>query len=1174
MKPKTITQLLLAVSLSAGWVLFASKSRGQGILSIGETLNCTNLTWTLGGDPWFVQTATTHDGEAALMWTGDSSYTEGWLETTVTGRTAVAFWGKTECCGSGDSPSLLEYYAGTNLQGSMTGITDWQRHSFLVPDEGPQTVRWRIRLGCVLGSTSVANENAAWLDEVSLEAPRAPSTSSEPTNQTVSAGRELLLSAEVAGTEPMSYQWTFFSTNLPSATNTLALLYDVQEANAGEYRLIASNALGTITSAVALVTVNPNPPFITRQPVGFITPHGSNVTLSAWARGTQPICWQWYFHGQQMPGETNTILALRPAETNYTGDYTVVAWNDIGAATSQVATLLVTTVPLITQQPLSQAAPPGASAFFTAEVSGPAPLRYLWFSNGVQVADQGYAFFGVPNVRTQSYGDYWLVVTNLYGSSTSAVATLSYSPVRVWGSDCKPVPPQASSLLMASGGSWHAMALTSDHTVLAWPASSYANRGETNVPDGLANVVSIAAGDSHSVALRDDGTVVSWGKLFRRFYLGGSAEVTNQMPEWATNIIALAQGPRAGHILVLREDGMPVSWGDSSGGLLDIPASATNIISVAAGGGFSLALRSDGTIIAWGRGLAPGQTNVPSAATNCVAIAAGEDFCAALRADGRVVAWGNGVPGMTNVPAQATNVTGIACGLRQVLALRSDRKLVVWGWDNVGSLLPPANATNLVGIAGLIDQGLGLVGDGPPFIMSQPISTAGRAGDTLRFLCSAGGALPLAYQWCEDGAPVAGMTNAWLLISNLQPQENSAYTMVVSNSFGMVTSRVARVIGVYPSEPRIVALPSVVPVPSNTTARVTVTAYGSEPLGYQWRRSETNILNDERVTGADSATLRIFGFRSSDQGSYRVLVTNPWGSATSSVVNVRLTYTPSEDLNEALDTPGLGWSYSGYPTWICETNVTADGEDAAQSPQLAYRGSAQISTTIRQPCAVFFWWKVSSQTNGGLLAFNANGQTVRISGEVDWQQRSFALTNTLFNPVTWTYTNGSSVTAGQNCGWLDQVSFGAPVAPVITQQPASGAAIEGSNFLFTVTASGTEPFSYQWRLNGTNLFGKSTASLNLSTTGSGDAGDYSVVVLGPGGSITSSVAQLTVVSSAARAYPRIALAPSGSLQIIWDSGTLQSAAFPDGPWTDVPGARSPLVLLPEGATRYFRVRFP
>src|SRR5687768_4596063 len=66
--------------------------------------------------------------------------------------------------------------------------------------------------------------------------------------------------------------------------------------------------------------------------------------------------------------------------------------------------------------------------------------------------------------------------------------------------------------------------------------------------------------------------------------------------------------------------------------------------------------------------------------------------------------------------------------------------------------------------------------------------------------------------------------------------------------------------------------------------------------------------------------------------------------------------------------------------------------------------------------------------------------------------------------------------------------------PVITAQPQSQSVVLGSNATFSVSVSGSAPFQYIWRFNGTNLPGATNSTLSLSAVQSNQAGAYSVYV--------------------------------------------------------------------------------
>ncbi len=130
-------------------------------------------------------------------------------------------------------------------------------------------------------------------------------------------------------------------------------------------------------------------------------------------------------------------------------------------------------------------------------------------------------------------------------------------------------------------------------------------------------------------------------------------------------------------------------------------------------------------------------------------------------------------------------------------------------------------------------------------------------------------------------------------------------------------------------------------------------------------------------------------------------------------------------LNEALDTVGvLSWSTTNFSTaWTGQTNVTHDGVDAAVSATLGNNANSMFQTFVTGPGAISYWWKVSSETNNDRLVFHLNlTEQARISGEVDWQSRTFSVPAGNHS-LRWSYVKNSSVSAGQDQAWMDQVVF-------------------------------------------------------------------------------------------------------------------------------------------------------
>ena len=132
------------------------------------------------------------------------------------------------------------------------------------------------------------------------------------------------------------------------------------------------------------------------------------------------------------------------------------------------------------------------------------------------------------------------------------------------------------------------------------------------------------------------------------------------------------------HSLALKRDGTVVAWGcggdgGSDDGQCNLPAGLSGVTAIAAGNAQSLALKSDGTVVAWGcAGFDHGQCSVPSGLSGVTAIAAGNAQSLALKSDGTVIAWGCGPGvdlGQCKVPAGLSGVTAISAGAGHSLAL-------------------------------------------------------------------------------------------------------------------------------------------------------------------------------------------------------------------------------------------------------------------------------------------------------------------------------------------------------------------------------------------------------------------------------------------------------------------------------------------------------------------------
>ncbi len=345
-------------------------------------------------------------------------------------------------------------------------------------------------------------------------------------------------------------------------------------------------------------------------------------------------------------------------------------------------------------------------------------------------------------------------------------------------------------------------------------------------------------------------------------FVDGWGPTSTNVPPGPSNFVAVAAGlfDSGTHNLALRSDGTVVAWGANFWGQTNVPSGLSDVIAIAVGGRHSAALKRDGALELWGDNSFGQRTNAPPGLTNVVDVKAGLWHTMALRADGTVAAWGDLFNRSNSVPPGLSNVVEISAGPRHCLARKADGTVVAWGFtytNILGNYLPtntPTNLLHVVEISAGMEHNQALLSNSTVVVWGASNNPASLEFPFLTNCTGvrAGWHYGLAL---NSDSSAAGWGNS---------MGDVGMDAIVAASAG---ARHVLVVRTNNESPVILKQPTNIVSVAGLSHAMSVTATSGAPsIRYQWQRDGTNIL------GATNTILSFTNLQLADEGNYRALV--------------------------------------------------------------------------------------------------------------------------------------------------------------------------------------------------------------------------------------------------------------------------------------------------------------
>ncbi len=906
------------------------------------------------------------------------------------------------------------------------------------------------------------------------------------TSLTRCAGDVAGFSTVPSGSGPFTFVWRKDGVIIPGAANSFLILSSVALTDAGLYSVEVRGACQAVTNSATLAV---NALTTTSALTNIAACGGNTVSFATVPQGTGPFTFAWRKDGVLVDGATNATLTMSTVGLGDAGIYSVEV---TGLCNSATNTAMLTLLQNTTASAFSNATRcVGEPMGFTTTPSGTGPFNIVWRKNGAVLTNETSATLSLAGVTTNEAGVYSVEVTGACNAVTNSASLFVNEPTTA-------APLANTTVCYGESVSFAAVSQGTGPFTFIWRKNGAAIDGATNASLTFFNA---AVGDSATYAVEVTGmcnAVTNSATLLVRALTTAVALTDSTRCAGESASFTTAPSGAGPFTFVWRKDGLMLP-GETNATLArsSVTTNDAGVYSVEVTGSCNSVTNSATLVVnelTTATPLANGTVCAGDVVSFTTVVHGTGPFAFTWRKDGEVI------EGATNASLTISNATVVDSATYAV--------------EITGQCNSVTNSAALTVRA---------------LTTATPMEDATRCvGESASFSTIASGTGPFTFVWRKDGVVMPDETNSSLSLPAVSTNSAGVYAVEVFGACNAMTNSAMLVVHETAAATPLADTAHCI----GDVAMFVTSPSGTGPFVFVWRKDGALIANET------NASLSLAVSSTNDAGLFTVEVSGACGSVTNSAalaVNVMTMATPLTDQ-----------AYCAGEAVVFTSAATGTGpftykwrKDGALIPG-AVGDTLSFTNVVLSDAGIYrveIAGACGSVTNFATLIVNGPPSALVNQAHCTGETAVFTTTTSGDGPFAFTWRKGgvhlpnetnstlvlsnlSSDAAGSYivevtapCGTFTNSALLTVLEQTSVTGMANQAHCAGANVTFNTFASGSGPFSYVWRRNGTVMAGQTNSSIMLPNVSFADAAQYSIEVAGSCSSATNR-ATLTVTTPA------------------------------------------------------------